>query len=32
MEREKKLTTTSFEELAGGNLKYRITRRRRQEV
>jgi len=32
MEREKKLTTTSFEELAGGTLKYKITRRRRQEV
>ncbi|HVO36104.1 MAG TPA: DNA-directed RNA polymerase subunit omega [Gemmatimonadales bacterium] len=32
VEREKKLTTTSFEELAGGNLKYKITRRRRQEV
>ena len=32
VEREKKLTTTSFEELAGGSLKYKITRRRRQEV
>ncbi len=32
IEREKKLTTTSFEELAGGTLKYKITRRRRQEV
>ncbi len=32
VEREKKLTTTSFEELASGNLKYKITRRRRQEA
>jgi DNA-directed RNA polymerase subunit K/omega len=32
LEREKKLTTTSFEELAGGHLTYKITRRRRQEV
>jgi DNA-directed RNA polymerase subunit K/omega len=30
--REKKLTTTSLEELAGGDLKYKITRRRRQEA
>jgi DNA-directed RNA polymerase subunit K/omega len=30
--REKKLTTTSFEELTSGNLKYKITRRRRQEA
>jgi DNA-directed RNA polymerase subunit K/omega len=32
IEREKKLTTTSFEELTSGNLKYKITRRRRQEA
>jgi DNA-directed RNA polymerase subunit K/omega len=31
-EHEKKLTTTSLEELAGGGLTYKITRRRRQEV
>jgi DNA-directed RNA polymerase subunit K/omega len=30
--REKKLTTTSLEELAVGDLKYKITRRRRQEA
>jgi DNA-directed RNA polymerase subunit K/omega len=29
---EKKLTTTSLEELAGGHLSYKITRRRRQEA
>lgn len=29
---EKKLTTTALEELASGGLKYRITRRRRQEA
>jgi len=29
---EKKLTTTSLEELAGGGLTYKITRRRRQEA
>ncbi|HWO88480.1 MAG TPA: hypothetical protein VNL98_04945 [Gemmatimonadales bacterium] len=29
---EKKLTTTSLEELASGGLKYKITRRRRQEA
>lgn len=32
VEREKKLTTTSLEELAVGDLKYKITRRRRQEA
>jgi len=32
IEREKKLTTTSFEELTSGSLKYKITRRRRQEA
>lgn len=32
IQREKKLTTTSFEELTSGNLKYKITRRRRQEA
>lgn len=32
VEREKKLTTTSLEELAVGELKYKITRRRRQEA
>ncbi|HVM42985.1 MAG TPA: hypothetical protein VMT77_05735 [Gemmatimonadales bacterium] len=32
IEREKKLTTTSLEELAIGDLKYKITRRRRQEA
>ncbi len=32
VEREKKLTTTSLEELAIGDLKYKITRRRRQEA
>lgn len=31
-EREKKLTTMSFEELANGNLRYKITKRRRQEA
>ena len=31
-EREKKLTTTSLEELSSGALQYKITRRRRQEV
>jgi DNA-directed RNA polymerase subunit K/omega len=30
--REKKLTTTSLEQLAVGDLKYKITRRRRQEA
>lgn len=29
---EKKLTTTALEELAGGGLTYKITRRRRQEA
>ena len=32
IEREKKLTTTSLEELSSGDLKYKITRRRRQEA
>jgi DNA-directed RNA polymerase subunit K/omega len=32
IEREKKLTTTSLEQLAVGDLKYKITRRRRQEA
>ncbi|HTT68902.1 MAG TPA: DNA-directed RNA polymerase subunit omega [Gemmatimonadales bacterium] len=32
VEREKKLTTTSLEELSSGDLKYKITRRRRQEA
>jgi DNA-directed RNA polymerase subunit K/omega len=32
VDREKKLTTTSLEELAVGDLKYKITRRRRQEA
>ncbi|MBI1723705.1 MAG: DNA-directed RNA polymerase subunit omega [Gemmatimonadetes bacterium] len=31
-EREKKLTTTSLEELSSGGLTYKITRRRRQEA
>ncbi len=31
-EREKKLTTMSLEELANGELTYKITRRRRQEA
>lgn len=31
-EREKKLTTMSLEELANGELSYKITRRRRQEA
>jgi DNA-directed RNA polymerase subunit K/omega len=31
-EREKKLTTTSLEELSVGGLQYKITRRRRQDV
>lgn len=31
-EREKKLTTTSLEELSSGALQYKITRRRRQEA
>ncbi len=31
-EREKKLTTMSLEELAHGELTYKITRRRRQEA
>ncbi|MBI4542062.1 MAG: hypothetical protein HY705_03435 [Gemmatimonadetes bacterium] len=31
-EREKKLTTMSFEQLASGALSYKITRRRRQEA
>ena len=31
-EREKKLTTMSLEELAQGELSYKITRRRRQEA
>ncbi len=31
-EREKKLTTMSLEELAQGELTYKITRRRRQEA
>jgi DNA-directed RNA polymerase subunit K/omega len=30
--REKKLTTMSLEELASGQLSYKITRRRRQEA
>ena len=29
---EKKLTTTSFEELSSGALTYKITRRRRQDA
>lgn len=32
IEREKKLTTMAFEHLASGGLKYKITRRRRQEA
>jgi DNA-directed RNA polymerase subunit K/omega len=32
IERETKLTTTSLEQLAVGDLKYKITRRRRQEA
>ncbi len=31
-EREKKLTTMSLEELANGELSYKITRRRRQQA
>jgi DNA-directed RNA polymerase subunit K/omega len=32
LDNEKKLTTTSFEELSAGRLQYKIVRRRRQEV